>query len=862
MPWLGRLRSLFRSRQLDAELDEEVRHHLEMRAAELQGQGLRSSEAHSEARRRFGNLAQTKEETRAFETVPWLETMLLDLRYGLRQLAHNRGFAFTAVLTLALGIGANTAIFTVVNAVLLKPLPYPQPGQLVSYRGNHSMPDIVDLGLLSTSTKAVAAYANWPLDLISNGVPQRVDTAIVGGDMFAVLGVKPFRGGVFDEKDDAAGKAVVVVSYGFWRSDLGGREEAVGAPLVLSGKSYTVVGVMPPSFRLPGSMAEVWVPLRVGYPEAALARGARFMYAMARLRDGVSLAQYNAELVSIGKHLGELHPADARTFSVTPLRDRFTGDVRTPLLVLLGAVGLVLLIACANYATLLLARGASRREEMQVRSALGARTSRLVRQLLTESVTVAVISGACGILIAYLGLQGLLALKPADLPQFSPPTLDRTALSFTLFISLLTGIIFGTVPAWQTARRGRFVPSGFRVLAGRSGARRVLVVAELALALMLLAGAGLLLRSLWRLQEVPSGMNPDGVLTMRLMLPRLRYTSISAQEEFFRRLDENLAALPNVQVAGSITELPLGGMRMMHNMIIEGQPAVPEGHEPEIYTHEVTPGYFAAIGTELKLGRSFTAQDNANNPLVGIINEAFARKYYGDGSPLGARIRWARAPLAWMTIVGVARDVRFESLESEQEPTLYTPMMQKQMPWKTFGAPVIRVRAGDPIAVAEAAKKAVWAIDPLLPVTDVEPMTLVMEEAMAQRRFNTLLLACFAGLALVLAMMGVYGVIAYLVAQRTQEVGIRMALGAQRGAILWLMICQGLPLVGLGVLLGSAGALASSQALRKLLYGTSATDPVIFAAVAGLMALIALLSILVPAARASRIDPMTALHYE
>ncbi|MGH9524647.1 MAG: ADOP family duplicated permease [Terriglobales bacterium] len=863
MSFRQRLSALLGHRAIDAEIQDEIASHIQMRADELVASGVPPEDARQQAIAAFGNRAWIKEEARSFDTVSWLETLLQDVRYGLRQLARNPGFTAAAALTLALGIGANTAIFAAVNAVLLRPMPYAEPGRMAALKGSQSLPDVIDLGRMCKGISATGAWATWDLDLTSKGRPEQIDGALIGGDLFKILGVAPYLGSVFDESDDAAGKHVVVTSYDFWQTHLGGDRTVLERPLRLSGISYTIVGIMPRGFRLPNSTSQLWIPFRVGYPEAADARGAHFTTAIARLRDGVTPAQVNEELVAVGKRLGEMHPEEARTFSVMPMRERFTGDMRTPLLVLMGAVGLVLLIACGNFATLLLARGASRHGEMQVRSALGARPLRLVRQLLTESTVLSLIAGALGIGVAYAALLGLAAISPADAQKIYRVSLDPQALAFTFAVAILTGIVFGVVPAIQVVSEGRLSSAGARLTTGNSRVRRFLVITEVALALVLLAGAGLLLRSLWNLENAPLGMNPDGLLTMRLSLPATRYGPIPVQEQFLTRLDEQLRQIPGTAGAGLVTELPMSGWRMMHNTIVEGQPAVAPGQEPEVYTHEISRGFFSTIGARLLSGRDFAESDTSNSPLVAIVNETFAHRFFPGRSAIGARARWARLdPPAWITIVGEVNDIRYESPESPQEPTIYTPYTQKLQIWKRFTGIVVRPRPGEERAAADAVARAVWSIDPQLPVTHVQSMNELMAESIEHSRTLALLLGAFAALAVTLAMMGVYGLLAYLVAQRRQEVGIRIALGARRLDILWMMIRQGLPLLGAGLVAGTLGALAATRVVQKLLYGVSPTDAPTFLAVVLMIALVAMVAIVIPALRATRVDPLTALRAE
>lgn len=861
----GGLLGLVRRSRIERELDEELHGYLEASVQERMRAGLGRDEALRAARMEMGSLDAVKDEVRRVGWETALETVWQDIRYGARVLRHHPGFASAAILTLALGIGANSAIFSVVSSVLLKPLPYPEPDRLVSLAGGQSLPDVMDLAEQSTSFADLGASGGWALDLVGNGEPERIDGELVAGNLFGALGVPPFLGRTFSEEDDRARAAVVVVSHDFWRAHLGSDPAALGRPLNLSGAAYTVIGVMPPGFRLPffSFKSQVWIPFRTGYPEAVEARGAHFLLAAGRLRDGTGLREAQAELNVIGRHIGELNPTDAREFTLRDLREDVVGAVRAPLCILLGAVSLVLLIACGNFASLLLARGVARRQEMRVRHALGAGRARFVRQMLTESALLSLIGGGVGVLLANPGVALLVRLMPRELPTFDPVAIDSRTMILTLAVSLGTGLVFGMAPAlhlWD-AREAR--PSGARSTELRSPLRRGLVIVELALAVVLLIGAGLLIRSFWQLRSVAMGFEPQGVLTLRLTLPASRYESISAQESFLARLDEGLRATPGAAAAGLVSELPLTGWRMMHNMIVEGRAPVPEGGEPEVYTHEISPGYFAAMGTPLLLGRGVDDQDTSTSPRIGVVNEAFARRFFPDRSPLGERARWARGePNAWMTIVGVVADARFEALEEEQPPTIYTPCTQKQQPWKRWTSVVVRSRSGDPMLLADSVRRQVWSLDARLPITNVSPMSAVIQESVGERRFNLILLTAFAALAVVLAAVGVYGVLAHLVAQRSREVGVRMALGAQPSDILWLMIRQGLPLIGWGVLGGAMGALWVTRVLRSLLYGVGAADPATFgAAIAGL-ALVGLFASFIPARRALRVDPAITLRDE
>ncbi|HKQ97221.1 MAG TPA: ABC transporter permease [Candidatus Polarisedimenticolia bacterium] len=858
------LRALFTRDRVERELDADLRDWIEAAAANGERAGLEPDAARRAARVRMGSLDAVKEAVRDAGWESTFGALLRDLRYGTRVLRKHPGFTATAVLTLALGIGANTAIVSVVSAVLLHPLPYPGPERLADL-GPNSLPDILDLADQSRTFEAVGAAAPWALDLVGQGEPLRIDGALIGGDLFATLGVAPMLGRTFTETDARALAADAVVSHRFWTEVLGADPAAVGRPLVLSGRPYVVVGVMPEGFRLPSFAfrSEVWVPLRVAYPDAVDARGAHFLRAVGRLRAGVSLETAQAELVAISARLREAHPTEARPIGASDLRESLVGDMRRPLLLLTGAVGFVLLIACSNVASLLLARSVARGREMQVRHALGASRGRLLRMLLTEAALLSLAGAAGGIVIATQAIRLLMRFAPEDLPAFRHVALDLTTLAVTLLVSLFAGLLFGLGPAWHAWRLRATRPSEERTTGDRAGARRVLVVAEIALAAVLLIGAGLLVRSFQALQGVDLGFEPDDLLTLRLDLPIARYAEIPAQEEFLTRLDRELAGMPGVAAAGMVSELPLTGWRMMHNMIVEGQPAVAEGSEPEIYAHEVSPAFFATLETPLTAGRAFTEADRAGAPLVGIVNEAFARRYFPAGNALGGRARWARGtPDAWMTIVGVVRGMRFEGIDEEQPPTFYTPLAQKQQPWKRWTWIALRSPDARSPRLAEAAKATVWRLDPALPVTAVATMPDVLTASVSARRFNLVLLSAFAVVAMLLAAIGVYGVLAHLVALRRREVGVRVALGALPADILWLMLRQATPLVAWGVLCGGVGALLLTRLLRALLWGVSPTDPMTFGAVLAGLATLGLVASVVPARRALRVDPAEVLRSE
>ncbi len=794
---------------------------------------------------------------------------LQDLRYGVRMVFKYPGFTLAAVLTLALGIGANTAIFSVVNAVLLRPLPYPQPERLVALRSNESLPDLDDIKEQSRSFEALGGAVMQPHDFTGEAEPVQVQAALVNADLFKALGGEAAVGRVISAEEDRVGaERVVVLSHGFWLRHFGGDPNVIGRPIPLSGNNYTVIGVMRPDFSMPVENPDVWVALRVANPLAAGARGVHFLRTYLRLKPDVSLAQAQAELDGINSRLAEAYPDEnkERTRRLTPLHERITGEVRPALLILFGAVGLVLLVACANFSSLLLARSAARQQELAIRAALGAVRGRLVRQVLTESLLLSLLGGVGGLVLAMWGVDLLMALKPADLPLVAAVGIDGRVLAFTFGVSVLTGIVFGLVPALSSSRLdlNEVLKEGGRGGTGgvlRQRVRSALVVSEIALALMLLIGAGLLIKGFWRLRSVDPGFRPDNLLTMRIELPESRYKEIPQQTQFRQAVLDRLNALPGAQAA-MVSELPLSGDQLTHNFVIDGRPPLAIGTEPDLDVRSVAGDYFRTMNVPVIAGRDLTPQDRADAPAVGLVNESFVRKYFPDESPVGKRIRWARVePPQWMTIVGVVGDVKQLGLNQPEEPAFYYSYFQSDHPWKRWMYLVVRSNA-DPASLAGQVKSEIWAVDKQLPVTKVSTMTEVMSASIAGQRFNLTLMTVFAVTALLLAAVGIYGVIAFSVTQRSHEMGIRIALGAQTADVLKLVVGQGLRLVLIGILLGLAGAFAVTRLMQSLLFGVSATDPATFVALAALLAGVALLASYVPARRATKVDPMVSLRYE
>ena len=799
-----------------------------------------------------------------------MDTLLQDLRYALRILLKNPAFTLIAVITLALGIGANTALFSVVNAVLLRPMPYSHPEQLYALKGGQSWPDLYDIQQQAHSLYKIGAYAPWQFDLVGSGEPKLVDAALVSLDLFPVLGVSAQNGRTFGSADDLIGGArVAVVSDRFWKENFGGRADAVGSAFTLGDNGYTVIGVMPPEFRLPSGTAEVYVPFRVGYPEAAPYRGVHMQSAIVRLRSGATPGQAQAELDIIAKVLAQAHPDENRDrkFIAISLQDRITGNIRPALLMLFAATVVVLLIASANFANLLLSKTARRRQEIAIRMALGAARTRLVRQLITESTLLALVGGIAGLVLAYWGQHALVMLKPKNLGNIPPFAIDGWVLAFALGVSLLTGCLFGLLPTIElnAAGKGSSIRESITVAQSRfaNRLRQALIVGELALSLVLLCGAGLLLRSLWRVQGVNPGFNPDSAVVSHIWLQQKQYDSSDVQNRFFTQLLDNLRGIHGAKSVSLVTELPLSGNFITHNFLINGRPRPPEGSEPEAATNLITSDYFKTMQIPVLAGRIFTDADREGAPPVAIINDSMARQFFAGENPIGQQVRYARQKTPyWMTIVGVVGDTKDLGLDEDEGPAIYTPMMQKQEQWRRYAFIVVRAKGGDPLALVPEMKQAVWHLNSQIPVTSVFLESYLLEQSIGPRRINTLLLITFAATALLLAVIGLYGVISYAMAQRTREIGIRMALGARRADVLSMVFGEGLRLALIGVALGCVGALASARFISSLLFNVKPLDAASFIGGSILLVLTALLATVIPARRAASVDPVVALRYE
>jgi predicted permease len=812
--------------------------------------------------------------------------MISEIRFALRQLIKNPLFALVGILTLALGIGATTAVFTLVNALLIKPLPYEDPARLVllfeHFKAQHldaipvSPPEFLDYKAQLKSFEKLAAFTTATYNLSEGDVAERIFGATVSADLFPLLGVQPIRGRIFRAEECAVGRNdVVMISERLWRRKFDRDPRVLGSRVLADGRAFTVVGIMPASFEFPlplfnitgaqfGEQADIWQPL--GFTDAEMKqRGSRSYGVIGRLAPGVSAQQAQAEIETVVR---AMRPRFKDNYPQTesfgamlyPLKEQVIGGMKPLLLILLGAVALVLLIACANLATMLLARASAREREMAIRIAVGASRARLLRQGLTESVVLAIFGGAVGVLFAIWAIDLVKMLGTQTIPRLSEVRIDGTVLLVTLAIAIGTGLIFGLVPALASGKPdltealkegGRGSTSSRR----HNRLRNVLVVAEVALALVLLTGAGLLLKSFVRLENVNPGFNAKNVLTAEISLPAQRYPDNKTQAAFFAELERRVASLPGVSQIGLATILPMSGINSDCSFGIEGRMSDDAHPGPDEEDRIVSPNYFRTLEIPLVQGRFFTAADKLDAPPVVIINRALAERYWPNESALGKRIRVPFTTPAISTIVGIVGDLRHRGLDQPAKPEFYVPVAQ--VPYSSV---ILAVRSSqDPSSFTSAIRREVQAIDPAQPIAHVRTLEQVVADSIAPRKLSVVLLAVFAGVALVLAAVGIYGVMSFLVVQRTHEIGVRMALGAQRSDVLRLVIFQAGALIAAGTLLGLIVALLSTSVLRSALYGTSALDLATFLVVTLTLTLVAFLASYIPAHRATRADPMIAL---
>lgn len=878
---ISKLRKLFH-RQTPADLDEEMRSHLQMEEEENLNAGMSPDEAHYAAMRRFGNVSQAAEESRNMWRWNTVETTLQDLKFGLRQIRRSPGFAISIALTLALGIGANSAIFSVVNAIVLRPLPYPQPDRLVvSYLVNprdpafHSPQGIADFRAAYERQRSFASFA-----AISQGgslftwtggkEPIQLLGTAVTAEFFNVIGVSAALGRCFAPGEDAPGRNnEVVLSHAFWEKYFNSDRGVIGRILTINGVNSTIIGVLPADFHFAEQEeSEIWPLLQL---PVARFRPPYWLHSIGRLKPGVTEAEAQADLSTIAADVQRQYPQAGYTAAlVVPMKDFVVGKVRVPLLILLGAVVLVLLIATVNVANLEIAQATARDREMTIRAALGAGRGRIIRQALTESLLLASLGGAMGLLLAYAGVRLLLAIVPGGLPRSAEITVNGQVVVFTAAVSLLSGVLFGLAPMLgfgrhlnnpETLRGGTQNLSEQR---SRSGLRNTLIVLEVSLSFVLLVGAGLLLRSFDRLTSSSPGFDPQSMVAGKLLLPKAHYPKEENIVAFYDQLLDRVQHLPGVASAGITLSLPPDLLSLTNPFWVPGQPTAPGKNLALAVETTVSSDYFRTLGISLLRGRFFTDSDRGSKDRILIINETMARRYFFGHDPVGQRIKTGDpAPdTPWETIIGVVSDVKYSGLDSPVDPTLYVPYFESGLTSFSRGMFLVVRARGDAINLEASLRSAVRSLDPNLPLTSVRTMDELLSRSVSQPRFRTQLLAIFAGMALLLAAIGIFGVMAYVVRRRTREIGVRMALGASRANVLGMILSEGLRVVLIGVAIGLVEAFALTRLIKTWLFAVQPADPITFAAVALTVVVVAALACYVPARRATRVDPIVTLRYE
>lgn len=873
--WWARVTGLFRKNWRDRELAAEFESHLEMHIDDNIRAGMSPEQARREALVKFGGMEAAKESVRETSRLVWVETAVRDARYTLRGLRLNPGFATTAVLSLALGIGASVAIYTVGDNLLLRPLPYPEAQQLVmlyetnphrNFKHNVISPgNYFDWKTQSSSFSAIAGFVDYHVILGDGKRTEEVDAQAVSGELLPTLRVQPVRGRVFTMQEDKDDAHVAVISYRLWQNWFGGDDAVIGRQLQVNSRPFTVVGVLPPDFYFNTRSADIWLTLGLKPAENLRKTQGRWMWAAARLKPGVSLSQARAEMSGIAQRLEIAYPEFDKGWGVdvVPLRDSFVGEVKTSLMVLLGAVTLLLCVACANVANLLLARYSARRREMAVRGALGAARGRLIRQLLTESVMLGLVGGVLGMVLAYFAVKGLVALAPRELTRSVQITFDLRIIAFAFLLSVITSIIFGLAPSLMASHGdlNRALHEDSRQSTGSGNRMRSWLVAlEIACSVALLSGAGLLFRSLVGLQNVDPGLDARNVLTFRVSLPRQRYGDTPKRLEFFARATERLGQLPGVRSASAVSYLPFNGLAAGTDVQIGGRPPAKPGEALLASIRTVLPGYFRTMGIPLQRGRDFTAADNVTTtPHRFIVNETFVRKYLPGEEPIGKQIGASmnnENPLG--EIVGVVGDVKEGTLDKGPEPTVYYVHSHLD-----YGEMVFVLRAeSDPLTLAAPARRVIQELDRELPVSQVRTMETVVRQTFSRQQFSAVLLGGFSLASLLLAAIGIYGLLAYSVTQRTREIGVRVALGAEPASIIRMVVASGARMVIAGAAAGLAAALALSSLLKSLLFGIGPRDPLTFIAAPAVFVAVALIAAYLPARRAARVSPMEALRAE
>ncbi len=866
----------FRRARWDEEREREIQAYLEIETDENIARGMTPEEARYAARRKLGNPTLIREEIYRMNSLTFIESLWQDVRCGLRMLRKNAGFAMVAVLTLALGIGANTAIFSVIHAVLLSPLPYDHPDRITLVRESNpskgfeqfsvSPPNYMDWKNAAGAFEQMASMSRGQFSYTGGTEPERLVGARVAASFFSVLGAQPELGRTFLPEDDVAGKAgVVVLSHGLWTQHFGSDPQVIGKSLTLDGESYRVIGVMQNGFQFPRGV-QLWLPSE--FDERSLsprARGAHYLTVIARLKPGASIDQAQAEMVAISKRLEQLYPNTNTgwTSKVVALNEATVGNIRPTLLVLFGAVGFLLLIACANVANLLLARATARQREIAIRFSLGASRLRIARQLLTESILLSGIACALGLLLAEWAMRALRTLPPSTLPRAESIGLDLPVLGFAAGVAVLTALLFGFAPALQITRGApseTLKEGGRTASAGRHGVRSALVVLETTLALVLLVGSGLLFKSFLRLQTVDPGFQSKNILTANISLPKSKYSTDAQTIQFFDRVLERMQAVPDVKEAAVASGNPIDGSNLSFVFATKQLQALAPADQPSAGYYVVSPNYFHTLGIPLLVGRYFTQGDFAGSPRVAIVSQAVAQRFFHDRSPIGQTIKigvGAGDP-PWREIVGVVGDVKDDGLGEAATMTVYEPCTQQV--WSSMS---LFLRSdSDPAHLASILRSQVMSVDKDQPVAEIATGEQLMSQAVAQPQLRTLLLSLFAGLALVLASLGIYGVMSNMVAQRTHEIGVRMALGAGQRSVLRLVLSNGMRLTLLGIALGTAGAFALTRLMKSFLFHVTPTDPATFLEVALFLFAVALLASYIPARRATRVDPVVALRYE
>jgi putative ABC transport system permease protein len=877
---LNRLRSLFRRNNAEQELGSELRFHLERQIEEKVAEGMTPQEARRAALREFGGVEQVKEECRDTRRVNFLETLLQDTRYGLRMLRKSPSFTFFAVAVLALGIAANSAIFSVADAVLVRPLPYRDSNRLVvvmedasAYGFPHDTPspgNFADWKLRNQVFENMAAipYGGF-FNLTGDGNPEELAGKKITANLFSLLGVSPALGRDFRPEDDLPGAPhVAILSYGLWLRRFGGNPQIVGKEILLNYEKCTVIGVMKRGLQFPDRETELWVPAQFSKEDLSN-HGSHYLLVFARLKRGISLKTANANLATIASQLEKEHPdsnAKVGAFAI-PLREEVTGDVRPAVLMLVGAVCFVLFIACANVANLLLSRATGRRRELAMRLALGATRARLLQQMLTESILLSLFAGFAGLLLSLWGTKFLASLIPDGLAPMTGTGVDGRVLLFSLVVSFATGILFGIIPAWHVSRFQ--LTFSLKQGGGQSGVgsgghrlRDTLVICEVALAIVLLAGAALLIRSLQNLYHLDAGFRADHVLVMRTPLPRPKYEAVARRRAFYDQVLAQVESLPGVVSAGYTTWVPLTNDGGATGITIEGRPEPASGNLLIPNVRVISKNYLTTLRTKLIEGRSFERGDAEGKLPVALINQSMAKNYWPGENPIGKRFKLGtyREKSLWITIVGIVGDVHQAGIDVPARVEMYLPYEQQNF---GYDPEYLAVRtSGDPMALTETVRQQIWSVDKEQPVAGMMPLEDLVDENLASRRMQASLLGGFAGLALLLVTLGIYAVLSFAVTQRTQEIGVRVALGAQPRDVLRMIFSQGFKLFVMGAAIGLAAAFVLSRALVHLLYGVSAYDPASFAGVTILLAAVALLACYVPARRATHVDPLIALRYE